>query len=435
MYKYFTVDIFTPTQPANINYVERTRIEAKLNDALTTPGKQIVVFGHSGSGKTSLLRKNLKKFYEDEIILSCTSDTNINQIILNAFDYLNKYYTSEHSNKNKVKISGELKAIYSIIKNELSEESQTKQKRLVPIQLTTQRLAEFIGEAKCCLVLEDFHKVPLKEKRKISQIMKVFMDTSVKYPSTKIIAIGAVGSARDIVKLDPEMRNRVAEIHVPLMSRANLKKIIDNGCTYLSIEIVHNVIEKIINYSSGLASYCHQICLNMCRNKNITQTNESDDIIQIITSDFNAAIRMIIENTEDTLKAKIDKVLRTTRHGKYDMVKIILSTILKYKSDEIDRSKLIEDICENHEIPASKLYTPLKQLTTEKKENILKYDKNSNKYSFTDPIIRTNILLRFSEEEEIVRKSEIDNIGLDPNVIKATYAAIEDIKDEMDESD
>ena len=274
MAKYFTLQIFTPTQPATINYVERTKIEAKLNDAILTPGKQIVVYGHSGSGKTSLLRKNIKKFYEDEIIMSCTSETTINQIILNAFDYLDKFFTSEKSNKESDQISSELKTLYSSTKINISSEKSSKQNRIVPVQLTSQRLAEFIGEANCCLVLEDFHKVPEKEKRKISQIMKVFMDASVNYPTTKIIAIGAVDSAREIVQLDPEMRNRVAEIHVPLMSKSNLRKIIVNGCSFLSIEVVPNVIENIINYSSGLASYCHQICLNMCRNKDIFETSK-----------------------------------------------------------------------------------------------------------------------------------------------------------------
>ena len=37
----------------------------------------------------------------------------------------------------------------------------------------------------------------------MAQIMKVFMDTAVDYPDVKVVAIGAVDSAREVIKYDP----------------------------------------------------------------------------------------------------------------------------------------------------------------------------------------------------------------------------------------
>jgi len=45
-----TRDVFTPTKPARIAFVERDSVNDKLVNSLTTPGKQIVVYGHSGTG-------------------------------------------------------------------------------------------------------------------------------------------------------------------------------------------------------------------------------------------------------------------------------------------------------------------------------------------------------------------------------------------------
>jgi Flp pilus assembly CpaF family ATPase len=52
-------DVFTPTTPARLAFVERSSINNKLVNALRTPGKQIVVYGYSGSGKTTLLENKL----------------------------------------------------------------------------------------------------------------------------------------------------------------------------------------------------------------------------------------------------------------------------------------------------------------------------------------------------------------------------------------
>ena len=52
---YDVYDVFTPSQPAKLSFIDRDSINDSLVNALNTPGKQIVVYGHSGSGKTTLL--------------------------------------------------------------------------------------------------------------------------------------------------------------------------------------------------------------------------------------------------------------------------------------------------------------------------------------------------------------------------------------------
>ena len=54
-------EIFTPSTAATINYIERHDIDRKLISEMETPGKQLIVYGHSGSGKTSSVRNMLNK--------------------------------------------------------------------------------------------------------------------------------------------------------------------------------------------------------------------------------------------------------------------------------------------------------------------------------------------------------------------------------------
>lgn len=49
-------EIFTPNTIAKLAYVRRGEIEENLLSNITIPGKQIILYGHSGSGKTSIMR-------------------------------------------------------------------------------------------------------------------------------------------------------------------------------------------------------------------------------------------------------------------------------------------------------------------------------------------------------------------------------------------
>ena len=251
-------------------------INDKVVDAIGTPGKQIVVYGHSGSGKSTLLVNKLQQLYEKHITTRCMATVTFDQICLDAFDQLHPYYLSEIAETKSAKISAAATADYIGIKGQIgvetSKTSQRKQARVAPPQLTPQALARFLGEAGCCWVLEDFHKVAEEQKANVSQLMKVFMDMADAYSDLKIIAIGAVDTARQVVQYDPEMRNRVAEIQVPLMTSKEIREIIDKGEHLLNFRLPEEVRDSIVWFSNGLPSVCHHLCLNICRAASIVET-------------------------------------------------------------------------------------------------------------------------------------------------------------------
>jgi excinuclease UvrABC ATPase subunit len=170
-------DVFTPTTPARLAFVERESINTKLVNALETPGKQVVVYGYSGSGKTTLLENKLHQAYERHLTTRCVQGLSFEQLVLDAFDQLEGFYESELTGIKKTSLSSSIGAQYATIKAQVKAQSdseeQRKQQRILPPQLTPQTLARLLGEAGCCWVLEDFHKMESGEKVKLAQIMKV----------------------------------------------------------------------------------------------------------------------------------------------------------------------------------------------------------------------------------------------------------------------
>lgn len=88
-------EIFTPNTIAKLAYVRRGEIEENLLSNITIPGKQIILYGHSGSGKTTLIRKMLYDKKINFVQVHCSSNTTINDIILDTFDNLDRFYIAE----------------------------------------------------------------------------------------------------------------------------------------------------------------------------------------------------------------------------------------------------------------------------------------------------------------------------------------------------
>ena len=399
-----------PSAPARVAFIERERINNKLVNALQTPGKQIVVYGHSGSGKTTLLVNKLHQTYEKHLTTRCMSGVTFDQLVLDAFDQLSPYYVSESGQASKrtatLEMSGTYKLIQAKLAGSVTLEASQKEVRILPPQLSPQNLARLIGASGCCWVLEDFHKISETEKPKLSQLMKVFMDLSDDYPSLKIIALGAVDTARQVVDYDPEMKNRVAEIRVELMDPAEILEIIARGENALNITIPTQIRTSIANYSAGLASVCHHLCLNMCDAAGIAQTSEEPHSIQ--SDCFREAMRLYVEEASDSIKSAFDKALRKERSNKFDNANIILRTLCQIDDDGAARSDLLRKIQETYpDFPNSNLEHYLKKLQLDAYGKLIRFSQLSNCYSFADPFYRVFAMVlyekspRYREDEKI----------------------------------
>lgn len=382
--------VFTPTTSATVNYIKRPDIENVLARAIRIPGNQIILYGHSGGGKTTLIRNVLERNNRNFIFTSCINNTSVDELIINAFDKLNPFYTSENTTTVSNKITSNLKASYSKIEAsmsaETSEQISQKQIRVLPMQLTFERLGSFFGAAECIWIIEDFHKVEDSEKQKLSDIMKAFVDIANDYDKVKIVAIGAVASAREVVNYSPDIKSRIAEIPVPLLNEGEIREIIMKGTKLLNVKFDDKLIEDTIFYSNSLGSLCHQLCYSHCEQKNVEKTVSK--LVEIEHSVLTKSIEGYVSQKSDTFQQKLDKALKQ-RKAKFENVKLILKAFISLKKEEVTYNEILTRIqLWEPEYPQSNLTVYLKPLTTNENEEILRYDENSGRYSFSDPFFK-----------------------------------------------
>ena len=414
LFRYFKplklADVFTPNTAAKFTYINRHGIEEAFKKNIDISGRQIIIYGHSGGGKTTLTERMLKVLGINFIKTHCECSTTFNELLLSAFDRLDRYYISQKESNNTYTISSSMKAEYKRIGAEISRQNSSSyteiSSRIVSPQLTPQKLAQFLGEVKAVWIIEDFHKISDVEKLRLADVLKIFIDSANDYPGVKIICIGAVGSARELVEFDSNLYPRVSELHVPLLSETEIKEIIKLGCKCLNVRMSDSLIDKIVYYSNQLASLTHQMCYEICFKNNVTKTKKWKKNIN--DDQFKNAVQGYIETNSDTLKGIYETITKNK------LVWYILKTFVTVKKDSLSIEEIRSRINnKRHPFQEKEIILELNNLS-EEPIGVLRYNSNSEKYSISTPFWGAFLKMQLAIEdtERANRKNQQRNNNL-----------------------
>lgn len=409
---YLIEDVFTPSSSAELTFVRRPSIEKKFHSQFKLCGKQIIIYGHSGSGKTTFLNKYFKEHNVSVVTIHCASDMAFNQIHLNAFDQLDSFYkqTGSISETEGAKVLGGIEANGFKSTGEVSS-SHTQVAgfvRLVNPQVTPQRLAEVLGTEKKVLVIEDFHKLPDEEKKKLADMLKIFIDQANKYPTLKVICIGAVDTAREIVKLDNNLKQRVYECEIPLLNDTEIKEIVVRGCELLNIEMTDDLVERIVHYSNQLGALAHQLSYDVCGCEGIIKSQVRKK--RLTGEKFANAVEGYIDARSDTLREVYERAVKDPL-GWYILRTFSNRPLSKLSLKSISRKVNTAD----HPFSENDVALKLAELSTAE-VGILRSDFNSSMFAVSDPFWGAFIKMRIAQEqaerEKAIKNSYNRNLQL-----------------------
>jgi len=402
-------EVFTPANSAKKTYVHRSSLEKEFKKYVGIPGMQIVLFGYTQSGKTTLMRKLLREEKVRYIETACDGATTMDKLVINAFDQLGVFYNSKSTFSKSYGIKTEVKAKYFDVESSLEtsrslSEGHTNQ-RVVPVQLTPQRLAGFLGEISCIWVIDDFHKVDEKEKKKIADVLKIFMDSADRYPATKVLCIGAVGTAHELVQLESDLSNRVAEIPVPLFEREELKQVITKGFRIMRVESDKslNINSKISLLSNSLATVCHQLCYNICHEKGL-EYSPFYQKTNIDENDLRKAVDSFMKEHSATLDSRYRKACKESHAEE------LLKSIISIGREYISLSQLESKSRKLKRLPKGQLFELILKLTKPEFDEILRYDNTSEKVHYTSPFFKAFVQMKIETEkaDEAFKQKNLD---------------------------
>lgn len=391
-------EVFTPAVAANLklNYIERETLISQLNHFFQTAGKQIVVFGYSGSGKTTLITNELKRNKIDFIKTHCSQNTTFEELILNVFDELDVVYKKT----TNCKVSSSVSAEYMKIKASIGGDRVDVYERIVPPQLTKKKLATFLGEAKCYWIIEDLHKLNEDNKRKVADTLKEFIDIAIEYPNVKVICLGALNSSKNLIELDPNLNDRVADFNVPLMTDEEIGLLIENGFHILNLSISERHKQRIISLSNNIASVAHQLCLNICHKLSYTKMRFFD--VPLITDEIiDSSIKDYINEKSGRFKSLLDRVLAIKSDRN------VGRKILRMFIDVDFEGVYIDEIYKRFKsFPQDTIKEILDNLCTSKYDEAFRFDEDSNKFKLVNPFFQVYIKMYFQDESNIAKRKK-----------------------------
>lgn len=391
--------VFTPGVVARTNYLPRTDLENRIFKSLNTPGVQVVLYGHSGSGKTTVVRRILDKNGYAYVRTQCTKEKTFNDIILDAFSQLNSFCKSEEILKKGHKVGTSLKTDIASINAEITKATETSNEqkfvRLLPPRLTSQKLAEIFRQTGRIWMIEDFHKLIDDEKQKLADVMKVFIDEAnepSKVQISKIVCIGAVNSPRELITLDPNLSSRIDQIKVPLLNDDEIQRIIVQGCNLLNVSMSSKLIENLVSYSNNIGSLAHAMCLDICNEYGIRRTLFKR--MNVKDASFNIAIKGYLNRNSDTLQKTYDLITSKNKAAWY-----ILKLLNVHNKDYITYNDLINRINpKNQDVSEEKIKQALIELQGQP-YYIIRHDDETNKYSFSTPFWSAFIRIQLETEQ------------------------------------
>lgn len=261
---------FTPSKPATRNYVGRGTLDKTIFREFAQQGRQVLVFGPTGAGKTSMVLDNLNKlkntYGTDYVRVSMTNSTTIESFVANVANQLGlvrsvQTITTSEARQN---LEAGFKQWVSL--------SGSKQNATTQQEVTKQYvgfddfviLEEILFKRNTVLVVDDMENLSDEAQNlrvRLAEIAKNMSDDAVNYEESyaKIVFVGIARTAEALWQDVQSLKSRLATISVPYLSADESRTIIETGWEKAHLLSSEKQIKRTAYISSGIGKVVHEL--------------------------------------------------------------------------------------------------------------------------------------------------------------------------------
>lgn len=384
--------VFTPSAPAKRTYVSRPTAEKDLKSALGQPGTQIVVYGESGAGKSSLTLRVFEDTKRPYITTRCDATTTYDAILESAFHKIGALTNVGQKDNEEASLGSEISAgkkgvTSATVRGSYKAGQEHSYAPVVAAPISAEHLAELLGQAEVSWIIEDFHKANSTVKDSLSHALKVFSDNSVTYPDTTIVVLGAADTAGEVWGSPANMQGRLVDIALRPLSNAELGAILDTGAEIMNVDF-SAVQDEIIQHSVGLASVTHALAYGCCEALDIFEP--SGERAVVTPAILEEAKHQYSRMRSADVKQDFEKALVVKASRKYENHALILKALAGMGESGGTHAELLGAVRQlsDDDYPSSNLTTYLKQLQTEARGNVIR-KTSTGQFRFSKPIMHT----------------------------------------------
>lgn len=363
---YQTNDVFGVRSKLIASYIERPAVDALFVDALTD-GNEVIVYGSSKQGKTSLILKHLKP--ENYVKVECSPQTQPIDIYKSILRQLDITYieseTQEEQYEHGAKVKGGFKIKVPVL-GEAGVGAEAADKasngRTTNIAYTEYNLAlaqdvsELLRRNKTSryLVLENFHYLALEVQETLAYDLRVFQDQGIIF-----IVLGIWREANRLVQFNGDLLDRITEIPVEPWLDPDFRRVIEKGQALLNVDF-SLVTDRLIAASFDSIGVVQELCKQCCLAANIAETASdkvtiTDEHLRIAldkkASEYGVRHIRNFESFSDIARKTSNQSGKPSLAYPYYFIVILLTGDLDAIERGLPRSKLLEDIRGIHHRP------------------------------------------------------------------------------------
>lgn len=358
-------DVFGVSKQRVLSYLERQAVDGLFVQALASD-KQIIVYGSSKQGKTSLVDKHLP--YDSNVLVSCTpkfDSTDIYKAILRN-EHIDLEAGGEKTTESSAKVgfSSKFKAIIPLFgsgeagaQGEVSGGSANKKNyETVEINLALpQEIAVLLRKIrfKKFIILENFHYLSLDVQKALAFDLRSFQELGIRF-----VILGVWREKNRLTQFNGDLQDRIIEVPVEPWSKQEFRDVIAIGSEKLNIEIGEpiqgNLIESAFDSIGVVQELVKEVCLGaevfgrQSQTKQIADLSLLDVAVQKKTEDYSARHLRALEDIAEGRKSKKATEDSVPLYLPYYTVKAWLNFPFDLVVKGIRREQLEEEIKKDH---------------------------------------------------------------------------------------
>jgi hypothetical protein len=403
-------EVFGVRSKPVLSYVERPQVDDKFLAGLRTD-KQLVVYGASKQGKTSLVAKFLP--YERNIVVQISPGSSVLDIysaILrqSGVKILSETTGSEKSDTN-LSIGTNVKAqipLLATAETQVGIESSSSIQRTAKYDEVEfnlglpQDVSDLLNRISRDrpAILENFHYLSDDRQRQLAFDLRTFQELGQRF-----VILGVWREKNRLAQFNGDLLDRIVEIPVEPWEKSDFQRVADKGAPYLGIEFSESIVRTCIDASFSSVGVFQELLKETCAGAGITKTDNNGARIQ--NEDF---VRTAIQKKAEDYASRHQRALESIAAGKistrgkggvqplflpYYLVRVILAGAADFAAGGIGRATIKKRIEDIHHRPRSithfdldKLLASLAGLQNRKgiSPPILDYDQTTKRLQIVD---------------------------------------------------
>lgn len=370
-------------------------LQDNLRDAIRDTGGQVVLYGDTGVGKSSLIRYASEDESRQSLTVECLSNHTYEDLVEAAVRKIVDVREVSRSRRGSVESEAGVEGGFQFLmtlRGRVRAGTERESVFEVVDQSPLDVLLEAMRQASLSLwILDNFQNVKDQRTRElVAQTMELMSDRAAETGDIKTVVIGIADDAVSLVGGSGSYRRRTTEIGVPRMPDEEIREIFTNGFRLLDMELSETVADELVFYSDGFPYFAHLLGLHIARAARRANRQELEpDLV-------GPAVKRSVQSVSAVFDAKIAKAKEAGGDVRPR------SRILSLLAASSQRAWRASDVIAEWEGKFGEkrpgyefLHVALAQLVSEKHGAVLRRTGTRNKYvyQFADPQMRPYLRL------------------------------------------